>query len=494
MPVRRVLGVLACGFFLLCGPVYADFESEVIDLVNVERAAEGLPPLSYNASLAAAARGHSEDMGLQNYFSHTGLDGRSAADRVTDAGYTWNYVGENIAAGQPTPEDVIETWMASDGHRANILNPNFCDIGVGYAYVASSTYRHYWTQNFGRRSGVSSCPQIPTYTITATAGPGGGIAPAGNVEVDQGSDITFTITPDAGYSVSELRVDDAVVGLATSYEFSNLSGNHTIAVNFAVNQLPPSADAGPDQNVIEGATVTLDGSDSSDPNDAVVTYEWNQTGGPAVTLSDANAVRPTFVAAPISADATVVFQLTVYDSGSDSDSDTVAVNITENGIQSLPDDTITLQTTTNAVLGLKPDGGSDLVSLQAVDPQSEDITNRNGMPQDMIYGLMNFSIKVAIPGSSATITITLPEPMPQGYKWFKYSPSQGWYDYSSNVALNGDRTRLSITLVDGGTGDDDGLQNGIIVDPSGLGAAPAASSSGGGAAGCFIGALGQSFK
>ena len=91
------------------GQVYADFESEVVDLVNVERAAEGLAPLSYDARLAAAARGHSEDMGLQNYFSHTSLDGRTVSDRITDAGYDWNTYGENIAAGQPTPEDVIDS-------------------------------------------------------------------------------------------------------------------------------------------------------------------------------------------------------------------------------------------------------------------------------------------------------------------------------------------------------------------------------------------------
>ena len=139
--MRRVLSLYACCFFLLCGQAYADFESEVIDLVNVERAAEGLAPLNYDARLAAAARDHSEDMGLQDYFSHTSLDGRTVSERIEDAGYSWNTYGENIAAGQPTPEDVIDSWMSSQGHRANILNPNFCDIGVGYTYVADSFYR-----------------------------------------------------------------------------------------------------------------------------------------------------------------------------------------------------------------------------------------------------------------------------------------------------------------------------------------------------------------
>ena len=503
--MRRVLNLFACCFFLLSGPVYADFESEVIDLVNVERDAEGLPPLSYDASLADAARGHSEDMGRQDYFSHTSLDGRSPGDRIEDAGYTWNTYGENIAAGQPTPEDVIDSWMSSSGHRANILNPNFCDIGVGYAYVADSTYRHYWTQDFGRRSGVSSCSEIATYTITATAGSGGSIAPHGTVLVDQGSDITFTITPAAGYSVAEVLVDGVAIDITITYTFSNVGSNHSIAIEFALNQFAPTADAGPDQDVVEGATVTLDGSQSSDPNDAIVTYQWTQTGGPALTLSDANAVRPTFVAAPITEEAAVVFQLTVYDSGGDSDSATVEIIITENEIHTVPDDAITFQTTTNSVLGFKLDNGSNMVSLLPVDPESDEITNRNGMPQNLIYGLMDFKIKVDIPGSSTTLTIFLPEPMPQGYKWYKYSQSQGWYDYSSNVSLNGDRTQLSITLVDGGTGDDDGQQNGIIEDPSGLGTAgsPAdsgstvstsSSGSGGGGGGCFIGTLGEDFK
>lgn len=502
IPVRRILSLFAWCFFLFSGPVYADFGSEVIDLVNVERDAAGLPPLSYDASLADAARDHSEDMGLQDYFSHTSLDGRSAGDRIEDAGYAWNAYGENIAAGQPTPEDVIDSWMSSSGHRANILNPNFCDIGVGYAYVADSTYRHYWTQDFGRRRGVSSCPEIATYTITATAGSGGSIAPQGIFPIEQGSDITFTITPAAGYSVSEVLVDGRVIDITTTYTFSNVGSNHSIAIEFVFNQFPPTADAGPDQNVVEGATVTLDGSQSSDPNDAVVTYQWTQTGGPALTLSDVNAVRPTFVAAPITENAAVVFQLTVYDSGGDSDSDTVEITLTENEIHTVPDDAIAFQTATNSVLGFKPDNGSHMVSLLPVDPESDEVSNRNEMPQNLIYGLMDFKIKVDIPGSSTTLSIYLPEPMPQGYKWYKYSQSQGWYDYSSNVSLNGDRTRLSITLVDGGSGDDDGQQNGIIEDPSGLGTAgfPAVSGStvssggGGGGGGCFIGTLGEDFK
>jgi uncharacterized protein YkwD len=83
--------------FLATGYVQADFESEVIDLVNLEREVQGLHPLSYDHQLATAARGHSEDMGLQDYFSHTSLDGRTVPDRITAAGYSYNTYGENIA-------------------------------------------------------------------------------------------------------------------------------------------------------------------------------------------------------------------------------------------------------------------------------------------------------------------------------------------------------------------------------------------------------------
>ena len=126
-----------------------------------------------------------------------------------------------------------------------------------------------------------------------------------------------------------------------------------------------------------------------------------------------------------------------------------------------------------------------------MDPESDDIGNRHGMPESMVYGLIDFKIKVDTPGSSATVTIFFPESVPQRYKWFKYSQTRGWYDYSANVSFNSERNQLSLVLVDGGTGDDDGEQNGIIEDPSGLGVAPAESdnSSGGGSGGCFIGTL-----
>jgi uncharacterized protein YkwD len=132
-------------------------EQAVFDLVNQERAIQGKPLLRSDSRLTAAARAHSQDMAEQNYFSHTGANGSSPGQRIQAQGYAWNAWGENIAYGYATPEAVMNAWMNSPGHRANILNTLFCDIGVGY-FQGGANNRPYWTQDFARQQGVSTCP------------------------------------------------------------------------------------------------------------------------------------------------------------------------------------------------------------------------------------------------------------------------------------------------------------------------------------------------
>lgn len=103
--------------------------------------------LTWNSKLFNAAAGHSTDMAVNNYFSHTSKDGRTASQRVTAAGYSWRTTGENIAAGQRTIQDVMNGWMASPGHCANIMNPNFTEVGVACAQNSTSTYKQYWTMS-----------------------------------------------------------------------------------------------------------------------------------------------------------------------------------------------------------------------------------------------------------------------------------------------------------------------------------------------------------
>ena len=89
-------------------------------------------------------------MARHNLLEHRGRDGSSAADRVTRAGYDWRSVGENIAAGQPSPQEVVAGWLRSPGHCANLMEPRFTDMGVAYAVDQKSEAGIYWAQVFGR--------------------------------------------------------------------------------------------------------------------------------------------------------------------------------------------------------------------------------------------------------------------------------------------------------------------------------------------------------
>lgn len=135
-------------------------EQRILELVNEARASgvncpsgpqPATHPVAYHEALTWAARRHSEDMGTQNYFSHTSQDGRSFADRVYEAGYDAFAYGENIAAGNVDAEDTFNQWLLSDGHCRNMMSGQANELGVGYAQVEGSMYGHYWTQNFGRR-------------------------------------------------------------------------------------------------------------------------------------------------------------------------------------------------------------------------------------------------------------------------------------------------------------------------------------------------------
>lgn len=122
----------------------ASFVRQVVNLVNQERAKAGLSPVTADTSIQAAAQVRAKE--IEKSFSHTRPDGSSFSTALTQQGVTYRGSGENIAWGQKTPEQVMNGWMNSDGHRANILNKNFTKIGVGYYQNASGT--NYWTQLF----------------------------------------------------------------------------------------------------------------------------------------------------------------------------------------------------------------------------------------------------------------------------------------------------------------------------------------------------------
>lgn len=129
-------------------------EQQVLALTNAQRMANGCTvPLMLSAELGNAAELYALDLTrMGEAISHTGTDGSTMVSRVEAQGYTgWARLAENIAAGQLTPEEVVDDWMASPGHRANIVNCSLREIGIGFVAAEGSVYGTYWAQNFGRR-------------------------------------------------------------------------------------------------------------------------------------------------------------------------------------------------------------------------------------------------------------------------------------------------------------------------------------------------------
>ena len=119
------------------------YEQQVVDLTNQERAKNGLQPLQVDYELSKVAREKSRDMQVNNYFDHNSPTYGSPFDMMRSYGIDYRTAGENIAMGQRTPQEVVNAWMNSPGHRANILNGDFTHIGVGYVEQGN-----YWTQQF----------------------------------------------------------------------------------------------------------------------------------------------------------------------------------------------------------------------------------------------------------------------------------------------------------------------------------------------------------
>ena len=278
-----------------------------------------------------------------------------------------------------------------------------------------------------------------------------------------------------------------------------------------VNQAP-NADAGPDQTgayaVEEGSTVTLDGSASSDLDDGIAAYLWEQIGtGPTVTLSNPNAVQPTFLTPAVDSSAiTLNFRLTVTDNGGLQATGEVAVEVFDNGITGFSNGVITMLSSEGDAIGISEvSGGGNITKFQPVDPATLPVTA--GRPDNMIIGLVDLQINTATPGDTAQVVIHLATPAPSDHKWYKFNPfTKTWTDYS-NISVNGvsgaqfneTRDQVTLTLVDGGPGDDGGLMDGKILDPSGLGVASVSGPSlsggtgsntfgSGGGGGCFIAA------
>jgi len=144
VPLTLVLAAAgACGSDQGVAPDAAPDVGLFVELVNQHRVDVGCPALTWNAEVAAVAQAHSEDMVARDFFAHTNPDGDSPFDRLANAGIDFSAAAENIAYGYPTPEMVLDAWLASDGHRANIENCALTEHGVGLRDT-------YWTHLFIR--------------------------------------------------------------------------------------------------------------------------------------------------------------------------------------------------------------------------------------------------------------------------------------------------------------------------------------------------------
>jgi|GEM_PF-3552522 Ca2+-binding RTX toxin-like protein len=211
-----------------------NFIYRLLERTNLYRSQFGLAPLTLNAQLTAAARKHSQDMALNDFIGHQSSDGSSTDQRFKRDGYQYSFAGENVGWGYSTPEEVVDAWFnetpPNDGHRQNILNPNYKEIGIGYYLLKNDTgsqnWHHYWTQDFGSplNGQVNPVPAPnPTPTFTGAA-----------VHLrTEGSD-QFTGTPGS----------DIILGLGGNDTVSGGAGDDFVSGNAGSDSV--SGDAGSD--------------------------------------------------------------------------------------------------------------------------------------------------------------------------------------------------------------------------------------------------------
>jgi hypothetical protein len=167
------------------------------------------------------------------------------------------------------------------------------------------------------------------YSISASAGSNGTITPSGSTSISFGGSQAYTLSPDGGCMVADVIVDGVSVGCTGTYTFSDVRANHTIVARFASENQSPAADAGPDQTVDEGGTVTLSGLNSFDPDDGIAAFQWRQIQGVEVILTSPDEPETTFIAPDVDMSGmALVFELTVTDYSGAASVDTCIVNVT----------------------------------------------------------------------------------------------------------------------------------------------------------------------
>ena len=313
--------------------------------------------------------------------------------------------------------------------------------------------------------------------------------------------VTITsATSDTATFVAPDSTNDTSLEFQLQVSDSSLTDTDTCTVNVSSSNTPPTAQTGEDRTVEESTTVYLNAFNSSDDESGIVSYHWTQTEGKTVTLSDPEAVNPSFVAPVTPAEgASLQFKLTVTDESGLTGTDTVNLTVEDNGNSmdsDLPDEAHVLyDSQADEHAAIQQTGNASLIALELQDPDTVSVeTNR---PQEMDHKLFCFELKTSEPGETAQVKIYFEDPLPENHVWHKYDNQLGWHKYEDNSQISSDNKVVTLTLTDGGRGDQDGQENMRIVDPSGPGSATtvssddssssdstSGSSSGGGGGGC----------
>ncbi len=272
----------------------------------------------------------------------------------------------------------------------------------------------------------------------------------------------------------------------------NVSGSMSARVDTTPSSqrtnMPPMAAAGPDQTVMESDTVTLDGSGSTDDL-GIISQTWVQISGPggnpvaagdslAVTFAAGDTLSTTFMAPSVDANgATLTFRLTVTDGDNASASDEIQITVEDNGINifdGIPG-VISRMTGNGDPIGISAHGTNVCTRLDTLNAQ--DMPGSASQLESMIYGAVDFELRVSDPANTA-VTVHFASPVPEGYKWYKYTNERGWFDFDRDLisggngegaVFNADRTAISI-YIDDNSEFDDNPATGLISDPGALAA------------------------
>jgi hypothetical protein len=398
----------------------------------------------------------------------------------------------------------------SDAKQATFTAPKVHSGGVSLEFSLTVEDSQGASDNDTCIVNISWDNQSPTAEAgqTQTVSPGAFVSLDGSASSDPDDGIggyswsqvdgpSVTLTNDETASPSFTAPDPGPDGDSLTFQLTvtdnhGLQATDTVRVNISSYELAPTAEAGPDQSIEEGSKVYLNAINSTDDS-AVVSYAWKQLSGPNVTLSMTNSMNPEFLAPNVEPGGEdIAFELTVTDDANLTDTDSLTIHVQDNGLtmsnDQVPDDAlITQDPDSGQKAAVAPEGSATLTKLELKDPDS--LGNTKNKPGTFDYSFFDFELDVET-GQTVTVSIYFDEPIKPGHVWYKYDTDKGWYKYK-NCQISDDRTKVSLTLTDGGAGDDDGLVDGRIKDPSGPAedtttASTDSSSSSGGGGGCLM--------